>query len=203
MPVRNYASPVRVRHAEDTRRSIIDAARDLFVEHGYSATSVAAVASAAGVAVTTVYASVGGKPALILSLARDGDGEDGSDEARTRILALADPREILRAAAISAGDVTRRHHDTLSLLIDNRTTDPAVAAAADHALHRHRERLAPVAARLDDLGALRPELTGARAEQILWFYLGTGSWRTLRTLGWSWSGAGSWLTAQATHALLT
>ena len=43
----------------------MDAARDLFLGQGYAATTMPAIAEAAGVAVDTVYASVGPKPVLM------------------------------------------------------------------------------------------------------------------------------------------
>src|SRR5919202_1498028 len=64
-PVRRYHSPRRVEQAVATRGAVVEAARDLFVGKGYLATTVADVARQARVAVDTVYASVGRKPALL------------------------------------------------------------------------------------------------------------------------------------------
>jgi AcrR family transcriptional regulator len=47
--------------AEETQRVIVSAAAELFVERGYNATSIADIARAAGVAVQTIYNSVGSK----------------------------------------------------------------------------------------------------------------------------------------------
>lgn len=51
--------------SDDTRRHIVATAARLFLAHGYGATSLTALATAAGVAVQTVYNSVGNKPALL------------------------------------------------------------------------------------------------------------------------------------------
>jgi AcrR family transcriptional regulator len=56
--------PVKTRQqiaAEETQRAIVEAAAALFAEHGYHATSIGRIASAAGVAVQTIYNSVGSK----------------------------------------------------------------------------------------------------------------------------------------------
>jgi AcrR family transcriptional regulator len=56
--------PVKTRQqiaAEQTQRAIVEAAAALFAEHGYHATSIGRIASAAGVAVQTIYNSVGSK----------------------------------------------------------------------------------------------------------------------------------------------
>ncbi|MCX5746660.1 MAG: helix-turn-helix domain containing protein, partial [Proteobacteria bacterium] len=49
----------------------LDAARELFTVGGWAGTSVAEVARVAGVALDTVYASVGRKPALLLAVHDD------------------------------------------------------------------------------------------------------------------------------------
>src|SRR5258708_34078955 len=61
---RSYDATRRAEAAARTRQSILEAARTLFAENGYSATSMAAIAQAAGVALDTVYASAGRKPGL-------------------------------------------------------------------------------------------------------------------------------------------
>src|SRR5690349_9272092 len=49
------------RLAQASRREILEAAHRLFVERGYVATSVPAIAAEAGVAVQTIYNTVGSK----------------------------------------------------------------------------------------------------------------------------------------------
>ena len=61
---RVYNSTARKAAALSTRRSILDAARRLFLEHGFAGTTMPMIANAAGIALDTVYASVGKKPAL-------------------------------------------------------------------------------------------------------------------------------------------
>ena len=65
---RSYDSPTRRAQAEKTRRQIADAARDLFVERGWSGTRVRDVAAAAGVSEPTVYAVYGNKAGLATAL---------------------------------------------------------------------------------------------------------------------------------------
>ena len=52
---RRYNSPLRREQAAATRRQILMAAQELFERDGYAATSMAAIASAAGVSLKTVY----------------------------------------------------------------------------------------------------------------------------------------------------
>lgn len=200
--MREYRSPVRARQAEDTRRLIVEAAATLFAERGYARTSVAAVAAAAGVAVNTVYTSVGGKSALIMAMSEDGAADAVAVEAERRIGECDDPREILRIVADGTSQVRRRRQQTLSILLDNRTADPDVAAAAEHATRAVRDRLKVVAARLVTIGGLREGLTRKQVEQTLWFYFGFEAWRTVRDFGWSWKDSADWLAEQSANALL-
>jgi AcrR family transcriptional regulator len=62
---RAYHSPLRADQAQQTRRRVLESARELFVQHGYAATTVAAVADAAGVSPETIYLSLGGKRGLL------------------------------------------------------------------------------------------------------------------------------------------
>ena len=62
---RPYRSPRRAEQAAATRAAVLASARELFVTKGYAATTIADIARHARVAVDTVYASVGRKPALL------------------------------------------------------------------------------------------------------------------------------------------
>ena len=57
---RGYRSELRATQAQDTRRRIVTAAAELFIATGFGATTVDAIAAAAGVSRKTVFTSVGG-----------------------------------------------------------------------------------------------------------------------------------------------
>ena len=76
---RAYDSPLRREAANATRQSIIDAARRVFLEKGYSAATMSAIAQAAGISLDTVYATVGKKPGLFRLLVETAIS--GSNEA--------------------------------------------------------------------------------------------------------------------------
>src|SRR6266566_8505924 len=65
---RRYDSALRQEQARQTRARILDAAQKLFSERGYANTSMEAVASGAGVATDTVYASFRTKAGLLHKL---------------------------------------------------------------------------------------------------------------------------------------
>src|SRR4051795_10024314 len=62
---RPYESSRRQSQARQTRAAVRDAAERLFLERGYAATTMAAVAEAANVSVETVYKAFGNKPGLV------------------------------------------------------------------------------------------------------------------------------------------
>src|SRR5215469_671645 len=76
---RRYDATRRRQAAARTRAAILDAARELFAERGYTATAMTAIADRAGVALDTVYASVGRKPELARLLIETAIS--GTDEA--------------------------------------------------------------------------------------------------------------------------
>ncbi|MFF4836673.1 TetR/AcrR family transcriptional regulator [Streptomyces sp. NPDC001315] len=202
MGQRAYTSRLRAHRAEQTRESIVATARDLFAERGYARVSVATVAAEAGVALNTVYASIGGKPALILAMAEESAGDEQADLTRQQVLETDNGREILRLTAVGTGVVIERHAKTLKVLMDARNSDADVAKAADFAMGHYRDVLNVIADRLVELGEVRAELTRDQARDILWFYFGASAWASVQELGWTYAHAAAWLEAQAATALL-
>ena len=58
----------RDEYAEQTRQAVVDAARSLFAERGYFATTVNEIAEASRVSPGTVYQQCGGKQGLLRTL---------------------------------------------------------------------------------------------------------------------------------------
>jgi AcrR family transcriptional regulator len=65
---RAYDSPRRREQARATRQAILQAARDLFVDGGYVATTIEAIAARAKVSPETVYATFGNKRSMLSEL---------------------------------------------------------------------------------------------------------------------------------------
>ena len=77
---RPYSSTRREAQARETRRSILEAAAELFVGSGYAATTIQAIADQGGVAVQTVYAVFGTKRELLRQLIESTiTGDDDPD----------------------------------------------------------------------------------------------------------------------------
>jgi AcrR family transcriptional regulator len=85
--------------AQQTRDRIADAARRLFATGGYRATSMEAIATAAGVAPRTVYSAFGAKREILSAICEKWLEQAHARELAGAALAEPDPRKRLLAAA--------------------------------------------------------------------------------------------------------
>jgi AcrR family transcriptional regulator len=92
-------STYRQLQARQTRERIAQAARELFAARGYRATSMEAIATAAGVAPRTVYTSFGAKREILSAICERWLEEAGARELAEAALAEPDPAARLQAAA--------------------------------------------------------------------------------------------------------
>lgn len=198
-----YHSPRRAEAAADTRRAIIGAARDLFIAHGYTAVTVPQIAKAAQVAVQTVYSSAGGKAAILAEILAPMVHDRRVTDTLKAAAAATDPREIVDITAAGTRATHERYWDVLFGLLHNGLGEASGVKVIEEAYGEYLNALAVVADRLVKLDALRPELDGASALDILWFYLGQRSWFLLvGERGWDFERAERWLAASAREALL-
>jgi len=96
---RPYQSRVRADQAKRTRLAIVEAAMKLFLEHGYSATSIRAIAREAGVAEPTVYLVFHDKISILRAIAAHalyGDTEEGAGQAQFMESLASDPDPVDR-----------------------------------------------------------------------------------------------------------
>lgn len=200
---RPYRSTRREHAAELTRRAILDGARRVFTERGYAGATIAAIAEAADVAVPTVYASVGGKPALLMALQEDMDAQGEMGGSMATIQTATDPAQVIRAAVEVTHRINEQFGDVIAVLDAAAPFEPEAAAAVDEGIRRHRAGWLAVAERLQDLGALKEGLDVQAAADTLGILTIFRVWRTLvRDYGWSWSAAADWTASQAQRSVL-
>jgi AcrR family transcriptional regulator len=145
--------------AAQTRRDILAAARRLFVERGYASTTVNHIAEEAGVALQTVYSSVGPKPAIVLGLVDLIDEESGLDELVPLAMAETDPRRVIAWAVRIPYTLLERCGDIMLVLMSAAAVEPEGARALQEGWTRHREGALQAARKLVASGAVRPGLT--------------------------------------------
>jgi AcrR family transcriptional regulator len=206
---RPYRSTLREEQARATRRAVVSAARDLFVEFGWARTTIDAVAARAGVSRKTVFISVGGKAAL-LKLALDwalvGDDEPVPMSERPVIAEmdqLTDPRELVARWATFVAELEERAAPLAAVLVAASDADPE--AAGVHA-ESERNRLGGAAefvARLTAIDGLRPGLTPKRAVAAALVLMEPAVYRTLvREHGWTRAEYAHWIERAASAELL-
>lgn len=194
--------------AAATRSSIAAAARTLFEERGFHATSVVDIASAAGVAVQTIYNSVGAKHD-VLRLVLDHTVAGGEAPRPVpvfmaeRARAEPDPRKILDQLVAFWREALPRSAPIQRVIQEAAVGDEAMAAfAAERSAQRLRNY--GIAARiLDERKALRPGLTRDAAAAAIF---AIGHPETFRALvlegGWSVRRWSAWVRDALEAALL-
>ena len=205
-----YRSPLRAAQAQATRRAIVAAAAELFVQHGYGPTSVDAIAERAGVSRKTVFTSVGGK-AQTLKLALDwataGDDEPVPVLERPHVQAALQEPDARRILTDFAGDVLEVMSRTAGVVA---VLHGAVGLDADlRALHEDllAQRLLGMrflAGLLEQRGALRPELTISDAAHLLCVFNDVGVYvRLVIEQSWEPDRYRRWLAETLVAQLLT
>src|SRR5579862_4177793 len=171
---RPYDNSGRRLAAAQRRQRILDAAGEQFASRGYAATTMADVAAAAGVALDTIYDTIGTKPQLfrlLIETAISGTDEpvDLLDRGYVAELrAEPDPAAKLR---IYAAALTRIHARLAPLSLAARSTagEDAELAEAWEAMHARRARNMPLLIEhLESTGALRADITTGEAADTVW-----------------------------------
>lgn len=171
---RGYDSSSRKEAARLTRQSIIDAARQVFLEKGYAATTMPAVAQAAGVALDTVYATVGRKPALfrlLIETAISGTDRAVPAEEREYVRAIREEEDATRKLRIYAAalrTIQERLAPLFRVLQGAAPLDSELAALWRSISERRAKNMRLFAADLAATGRLRTCLSAAKAADIIW-----------------------------------
>ena len=169
---RRYESAHRQEQARLTRRAILNAAAKLFVEPGYAATPLTAIAAEAGVAIQTVYKIFGSKKVLLSALVDvtvAGDDEPvplAEREFVADIQALPDARAKLARYAAHLADTHARHATVMVALAGAATADPDAAAIWRKNLDERRQAMTMFAAELAATGELTVDVD--TAVDVLW-----------------------------------
>jgi AcrR family transcriptional regulator len=207
---RRYESAHRQEQARQTRRAILSAAADLFVEPGYAATPLTAVAAAAGVAIQTVYKVFGSKPALLSALVDvtvAGDDEPVALPDRrfvAEIRALTDARAKLSRYARHLAETHARQAQVMLAVAAAATADPEAAAIWRKNLDDRRNGMTMFATELAATGELRPEHDVDSAADVLWLAMDVRNYDWLvRQRGWSDERFQRWYVDTVSAALLT
>lgn len=162
-PRRSSASTAGRPRSAEAQRAVLDAAREVFEERGYTAATIDAVAARSGVAKTTIYRWWPNRASLLVEVLAE------VHTAAVPLPAAGEPgRAIvgeLRDAAGAANGLTGR---LLTALLGEAQHDPEVSAELLEGLfHPRRASTARAIRRAQESGTLRPDVPPDIAADLL------------------------------------
>jgi AcrR family transcriptional regulator len=165
---RPYHSRVRHRQAEETRRRILEVARELFEHRGYAATTLEVIAELAEVSPKTIEAVFGSKRALLAEVINPEAFSAHVQPLIEELRATEDPSQRLSLVA----QITRQAYEPLASSLELLRTAGAVAPELAEVAHqveaRRRQNQARLMATLHEQGVLRPGRSLEEATDGLW-----------------------------------
>ena len=189
---RSYDSTRRVRRSAERRLELAVAARDLFVERGYPATTMEAVAARANVSLKTVYNAYASKSGLLRAvwdLSLKGDLDDAPVAERpwyVAVMSEPDPQRQLAMTAENSRVVKTRIGPVLKVIRDAASVDDDLAALWELIQTDFWANQRAIIGSLASKGALRPGLDIGHATDLLWMLNHPDVWLLLvDRRGWS------------------
>ncbi|BBY81487.1 TetR/AcrR family transcriptional regulator [Mycolicibacterium pulveris] len=208
MPTRPADRPGQAR-TRLARAAVIDAARTLFVERGYGATTIEAISAAADVPQATVYRLFSSKRGIlkaILDVSIAGDDQPMALPQRPQVqtaVAESDPKNQVAGFVAVAADVNARTAPIYGILVSAAGSDPDAAALLDDLNRQRRAGQGQLVRALDRVDALRPGLRRSEAADIVYTLMSPDVYRLLVVeRGWSTKRYERWLTQTLADSLL-
>ena len=153
------------------RAAVVDAARTLFLERGYGATTIEAISALSDVPPATVYRLFSSKRGILkalldVSIVGDDEAVPLADRPHVRSLfADPDPKNQLAGFVGITAQVNSRTAPIYRILVSAASSDPDAAALLDELTRQRQEGQGLIARSLARAGALRPELRRARCRR--------------------------------------
>jgi AcrR family transcriptional regulator len=190
-PKRRYHSPRRQEQAAATRRAMLEAAQRLFEKQSYAATTMAAIAEEAGVALKTVYVAFETKSGVLralwnLRLRGDRDAVPVAQQEWYReVVEEPDPERQLRLNARNS----RARKVSIAALLDvirsGALVEPEIEDLWKRIESEFHDNQRVIAESLHNKRALRPGLDVDHATDILWTINHPNVWQLLAGRGWT------------------
>lgn len=197
----------RAVQAAETRALIVSVAARLFAQQGYVPTTIEAIAAESGVALQTVYNSVGNKAALlsaVLDAAASGPHSPSNvlELMRKRTAEAPDFGALIVVLADWFAEVHRRTGPVVAVIAQAAAVDPAAEKLQTARALQRLERYGEAAAAVRSRGGLQSGMSDADAAAAIW---SLGHPQTYRTLvgdaGWSVKAYRDWLVRSLSAAL--
>jgi AcrR family transcriptional regulator len=155
------------------RAAVVEAARRLFLEHGYGATTIDAISRQADVPQATVYRLFSSKHGILkslldVSIVGDHENVPMADRPPVRtLLAEGDPRDQLAGFVTITAQVNARVAPLYRILVSAAGTDPDAAELLDALTRQRQQGQRQIARSLARAGALRPGVRERDAADII------------------------------------
>ena len=155
------------------RRAVIDAARTLFLERGYGATTIDAISALSDVPPATVYRLFSSKRGILkalldISIGGDNDAVPMADRPPVRsVLADPNPKNMVAGFVGIAAQVNSRTAAIYRILVSAAASDPDAATLLDDLTRQRQEGQGRVARALARARALRLNLRERDAGDII------------------------------------
>ena len=185
-----------------TRRAVLQAARALFTESGYANTPIRRIAEEAGVAVQTIYATFGSKPAVLVGLLELVDQETVAPLA-AQLANTEDAGQVLDLTAKLQRHVRESAGELMRLVVQGAAMDPEVSKVWEEGFDRHRQGITRVCEQLAKSRSLRKGLSVEDATATALALTSLEAYEeAVRHAGWSHDRYEQWLSAALRAALL-
>ena len=168
---RTYDGTRRQERASAAFRRTLDVAERLFLETGYTSTTVAAIAKAAGVSAATIYKTYGGKAGLareVCQRALRGATDVPAEERSNALRSSTSVEAVVEGWGRLAMEVSSRSAPIALVLRNAAVTDPEAAALYGDLERQRLDRMHDNARFLRDAGFLREGVSVRDARDVLW-----------------------------------
>lgn len=195
---RRYDASRRQQQARETRLAVVRAAHDLFVAQGYGRTTIADIATAAGVSGETVHAAFGGKAKLlhrVWDITVGGDDADVVFHERPEVQRIRAEPDLARRLRMHAAFSTATMQRIAPLLVALRGAAASETAAADMLAEIDRQRLAGLSVMAAEAAATgQLAVSEEDCRDLLWAFTDGGLYhRLVVERGWSPDRYGEWV----------
>ena len=191
------------------RAAVIEAARTLFLEHGYAGTTIEAVSDLSDVPPATVYRLFSSKLGILkqlfnVSIAGDDEAIPLTDRPHVRaLIADQDPRKQLSGFVSISRGIMARTEPLHQILVSAAGSDPDAAALLAELTRQRRHGQGQIASLFAGAGTLRPGLREREAADIIHALMSPEVYRLLvGDGGWSPERYEQWLRGTLIDQLL-
>jgi AcrR family transcriptional regulator len=188
---------------------VVDAARALFLERGYGATTIEAISALSDVPPATVYRLFSSKRGILkalldVSIVGDDEAVPLADRPHVRsVFADPDPANQLAGFVGVTSQVNSRTAPIYRILVSAASSDPDALALLDEQTRQRQRGQGRIARSLARAGALRPELRERDAADIIHAVMSPELYQLLVVdRGWQSQRYEQWVTAILIDQLL-